>query len=234
MWTKIRRIPPETFKDLHHLLKTGINNRTSRGSKARLQKWASYFKLDNGSIILETDIPQPDMIDKSTGKPVLETQMKKYKVIYDPQQAEELIISYYLTPYAGGFRGVESIYRSISREIIGISRHQVAKALMRMESKQISHSANQSILQPIETTAVMQRLQIDLIDYSKSPLSKFNDNMNYILTCIDCFSKFVWAFPLKNKKMQVWLQILCNIYFVERGVGTYLCQIEGQSSKEPS
>ena len=122
MWTKIRRTPPETFRDLHILLKTGINPRKSRGAKTRLQKWTSFFKLDNGSLILETDIPQPDLVDKSAGKPILGSKMKKYKVIYDPKQAEDLIRSYYLTPYAGGFRGVESIYRSISREIIGISR----------------------------------------------------------------------------------------------------------------
>ena len=164
MWNKICRIPPEAFKDLHHLLKTGINSRKSRGAKVRLQKWTSFFKLDNNSVILETDIPQPDLVGKSTGKAVLETNMTKYKVIYDPQQAEELIIKYYLTPYAGEFRGVESICRSISREIIGISRNQVANALMKMISKQISHSANQSILQPLEVTRVIERLQIDLID----------------------------------------------------------------------
>ena len=68
MWTKIRRIPPDTFRDLHHLLKTGINPRTSRGAKARLQKWTSFFKLDGDDLILQTDIPPPDLIDKSTGK----------------------------------------------------------------------------------------------------------------------------------------------------------------------
>ena len=116
MWNKIRRISPDTFRDLHQLLKTGINPQTSRGFKARLQKWTSYFKLDGDSIILETDIPQSDLIDQSTGKPVLGTQITKYKVIYDQDQAEKLITSYYLTPYAGGFREVDSIYRSISRE----------------------------------------------------------------------------------------------------------------------
>ena len=178
MWTKIRRIPPETFRDLHRLLKTGINPRKSRGAKDRLQKWTSFFKLDGDYLVLETDVPQPDLVDKSTGKAVLGTKMTKYKVIYDPQQAEELIRTYYLAPYAGSFRGVESIYRSLSREIIGISRHQVAKALMKMESKQISHSANQSILQPLVVTRVMERLQVDLIDYSKSLLPKFNNNMH--------------------------------------------------------
>ena len=81
-----------------------------------------------------------------------------------------------------------------------------------MERKQISHTANQWILQPIETTAVMQRLQIDLIDYSKSPLQKFNDNMNYILTCIGYFSKFIWAFSLKNKSTNVVANALHNLF----------------------
>ena len=115
----------------------------------------------------------------------------------------------------GGFRGVESIYRSLSREIIGISRHQVAKASMRMESKQISHGANQSILQPLVVTRVMERVQIDLIDYSKSTLPKFNNDMNYILTCIDCFSKFLWAFPLRNKSSSVVANTLQNLFCTE-------------------
>ena len=84
MWRKIRRIPLDTFHDLHILLETGVNPRTSRGDMARLQKWASFFELDNGSLILETDIPQPDLIDQSTGKTVLGTKIQKYTVVYDP------------------------------------------------------------------------------------------------------------------------------------------------------
>ena len=155
MWTKIRRIPPETFRYLHILLKACMNLRKSRGAKARLQKWTLFFKLSGDSLTLETDIPQPDLIDQSTGKALLGTKMTIYKVIYDPQEAEELIWTYYLAPYAGGFCGVESIYRSLFREIIGISRHQVVQALQKMESKQIPHSANQSILQPLVVTRVI-------------------------------------------------------------------------------
>ena len=88
----------------------------------------------------------------------------------------------------------------------------MAQALQKMESKQISHSANQSILQPLVVTRVMERLQIDLIDYFKSPLSKFNNNMNYILTCINCFSKFLWAFALKNKSSSVVANNLQNLF----------------------
>ena len=45
MWRKIRRIPSDTFRDLHILLKTGINARKSRGAKARLQNWTSFLNL---------------------------------------------------------------------------------------------------------------------------------------------------------------------------------------------
>ena len=85
-----------------------------------------------------------------------------------------------------------------------------------MESNKISHSANQSILQPVVTTRVMQRLQIYLIDYSKSKDTvRFNSNINYILTCIDCFSKFMWCFGLKNKSSAVVANTLQNLFCQE-------------------
>ena len=142
--------------------------------------------------------------------------MRTYRVVYNDQEATKLIQQYYTTAYAGGFRGAESIYRDLAVSTIGISRSQVAMVLHHMESNQISHSANQSILQPVVTTRVMQRLQIDLIDYSKSKDTvRFNSNMNYILTCIDCFSKFMWCFGLKNKSSAVVANTLQNLFCQE-------------------
>ena len=66
MWRKIRRIPPSTLKDLHTYLLSGINTRTSKGSRAQLLKWAPYFKLFKGKMILETNIPPPDLVDPTT------------------------------------------------------------------------------------------------------------------------------------------------------------------------
>jgi len=39
--------------------------------------------------------------------------------------------------------------------------------------------------------------QIDLADMSN--IQKYNVGLKYLLTCIDCFSKFAWAVPTKNK-----------------------------------
>ena len=108
-------------------------------------------------------------------------------------------IKYYLTPYTGRFHGVESVYKSISWETIGISKNQVAQALKTVKSKQILYSANQSILQPFEVIRVCKRLQIDLTNYNKSPIPKFNNDMNYVLTCTDCHSKFLGRFLWKTR-----------------------------------
>ena len=43
-----------------------------------------------------------------------------------------------------------------------------------------------------------EQLQIDLADLST--IKTENDNMKYILVCIDIFSRKSWAFPLKTKK----------------------------------
>ncbi len=41
------------------------------------------------------------------------------------------------------------------------------------------------------------QFQADLVDMSA--YSKENDNINFLLTCIDVFSKYAWARLLKNK-----------------------------------
>jgi len=41
-------------------------------------------------------------------------------------------------------------------------------------------------------------VQADLIETIR--LSRSNDGVNYILVLIDCFTKFAWQFPLKNKR----------------------------------
>ncbi len=41
------------------------------------------------------------------------------------------------------------------------------------------------------------QFQADLVDMSAH--SKENDNIKFLLTCIDVFSKYAWARPLKNK-----------------------------------
>ena len=61
-WPSIRRIPPETFEALHEYLKSGINPRTKKSAKARLARWKKVFELEDGKLVLKTDVPQPGIL----------------------------------------------------------------------------------------------------------------------------------------------------------------------------
>ena len=50
-------------------------------------------------------------------------------------------------------------------------------------------------------TGICWSLEADLVDMSS--LACFNKGYNFLLTCIDVFSKFAWAVPLKNKSGEV-------------------------------
>ena len=65
--------------------------------------------------------------------------------------------------------------------------------------------------------------QIDLVDLSN--LSSFNDGMRYLLTCIEVFTKRVWAIPVRRKSArdvtEVFRKILteqtCNMVQSDKG-----------------
>ena len=46
-------------------------------------------------------------------------------------------------------------------------------------------------------TGIDDQWQADLVDMSA--LARFNKGCEFLLTCIDVFSKFAWVVPLKNK-----------------------------------
>ena len=58
------------------------------------------------------------------------------------------------------------------------------------------------ISKPIVSVGVMTRLKIDLINIRTRPDIIDQDTIyNWILNCIDHFSKYSWAYPLGNKSI---------------------------------
>ncbi len=60
-----------------------------------------------------------------------------------------------------------------------------------------------------------EEIQADLIDTQH--LAKFNNGIKYILTAIDVFSKYAWAFPIKSKKGEEVSKMLEKIFSTPRG-----------------
>lgn len=58
--------------------------------------------------------------------------------------------------------------------------------------------------------------QADLVDMNA--FSKYNDNYKYILTVIDCFSKYAWALPLKTKSSSAVTELMNTIFINDKRV----------------
>ena len=115
----------------------------------------------------------------------------------------------------GGFKGVESVYKKIASQYIGVSRKDVAQVLKQMELKQLKRPIIAREIKPIITTAPMEYLQMDLLDFSRLGYDKWNNGFRYVLNVIDIFTKYLWSFPLKNKSTSVVAFNLQNLFLVE-------------------
>jgi len=51
--------------------------------------------------------------------------------------------------------------------------------------------------------------QVDLVDVSS--LSRYNDGYRFLLTCVDCLSRYAWTVPIKNKSSGSVLEAFASI-----------------------
>ncbi|CAF2691319.1 unnamed protein product [Rotaria sp. Silwood2] len=112
--------------------------------------------------------------------------------------------------------GREKTYSEISSQYSWLPRFCVEiflkQCLPCQTRKPIKHHV---VSKPIISLGIMTRLQIDLIDMRTRP-DKISPEIVYcwILNCIDHFSKFSWAYPLKNKTAAEVVTKLYELFFV--------------------
>ena len=46
----------------------------------------------------------------------------------------------------------------------------------------------------------MERVQIDLVDFSKNPCEVGGDTYHYVLSVLELFTRYLWLYPLKDKR----------------------------------
>ena len=91
---------------------------------------------------------------------------------------------------------IKKLYDKVKHR--NITLQQVKDFVDRQEVTQLYKKPNKiTHFLPITAHHNGEILQIDLVDVSN--ISKANNNVNFLLTCIDVFSRFVWVIPMKNK-----------------------------------
>ncbi|GFT06435.1 uncharacterized transposon-derived protein F54H12.3 [Trichonephila clavipes] len=98
-------------------------------------------------------------------------------------------------PSSLDLRGVEALHRSVKGKY---SKKDVKHWLSQKDAytlhKPVRHKFQRN---RVFVSDIDRQFQADLVDMQS--LAEFNKGYKYLLTCIDLFSKFAWAVPLKDK-----------------------------------
>ncbi|GFU34963.1 uncharacterized protein TNCV_2992511 [Trichonephila clavipes] len=106
------------------------------------------------------------------------------------------LAAFYETPEVpNSFGGVEALHRSVKGKY---SKKDVKHWLSQKDAytlhKPVRHKFQRN---RVFVSDIDRQFQADLVDMQS--LAEFNKGYKYLLTCIDLFSKFAWAVPLKDK-----------------------------------
>jgi len=105
-------------------------------------------------------------------------------------------------------RGQNCLYKQIQAlNLLGISWPSVMEYL----NKDMVHQTHQRIWRlkvqkPVIALSKLDRLEVDLIDMSEWASS--NNSRRYVVSIIDCFSKYAWLLPITQKKTEKVLEVL--------------------------
>lgn len=119
------------------------------------------------------------------------------------EMEEELLKEIYFTPeHPASFGSPLKLYKAAKKEYPNINLNQVKDWL----SKQPAYTLHRELKLRFKRQKVIVKgpkvqYQADLLDVSN--ISKQNDNVKFLLTVIDCFSRLATAIPLKSKHAEV-------------------------------
>lgn len=114
--------------------------------------------------------------------------------------AKKLNQHYYDPNVSGAYGGVSGLQRSTK-----LNKAKVKEWLSHQDTYTLHKPVRRRFKRRlIITGGIDHQFQADLIDMQS--LKKYNDDYSYLVTCLDVFSKFAWAIPIKNKtgKSLVW------------------------------
>ena len=141
------------------------------------------------------------------------------------ERVDEVLAEHY---EAFGDIGRDRFFNFLKAKYIGISFRAVDAFLQRQETHQLCRRVRkQRTSHPIIATSVNERWQCDLADM-QSFRSPQNQHTGYLLTVIDCFSKYAWIETLTTKHAHKVAAAMRKI-FEESGVSPGIVQSDNGS-----
>ena len=110
------------------------------------------------------------------------------------------IVSYFYHKYKG--ENSFKILTPLREHFVGISEDRIQSFINRNREHCLKYPifSNNEDLKPIIAMQPMERCQIDLVVFEKTPSKDENGNIyNYVLSCLDVFSQYIFLWRLKSK-----------------------------------
>jgi transposase InsO family protein len=105
---------------------------------------------------------------------------------------------YYDLKHPASFGSIKTLFEFAKREHPSIKLKDVKEWLSGQISYTLHRPARKNFIRnKIYVNHINEQFQADLVDMQE--FSRQNKGYKYILTVIDCLSKYLWAFPLKSK-----------------------------------
>jgi len=119
---------------------------------------------------------------------------------------------YYNPDHAGSFGGVDAVFREVKQEgKFNISKKKIRDWLSTQDTYTLHKPTRKNIQRNcVLVDGIDHEWQADLVDMSS--LNKENDSVNYLLTCIDVFSRHAWVLPLRNKNASALVEAFKKIF----------------------
>lgn len=100
--------------------------------------------------------------------------------------------------YYANFSGIDDLHRKLRENGYTVSKAKIKEILQKQNIYSLHHPSYHTFeRRRVYIHSIDEQWQADLVDMQQ--YKKENNNFNYILTVIDCFSKYAWCIPLKNK-----------------------------------
>ena len=101
--------------------------------------------------------------------------------------------------FPASYTGKNNFEKAVKLKYPTVKNKDVAKALTKIDSYTLHKPTRRpKLFRRIYTKGIGYLYQIDLVDMKSH--STLNEDFNWLITCIDTFSKKAWVFPIKNKK----------------------------------
>ena len=149
-WKGIRQIRwTDTYEHLYkYLLTSELPTDRSVSSLARFKRLAKNFVLSGDEVVLETNTIPPELLDEE-GNPLVDVKLPMSFLVVKPTEKDQTIQAVYESNLAGGYKGIESLYRKISGQYLGITRQDIAQVLSRQELKLLKRPTQTRDMKPI-------------------------------------------------------------------------------------